>query len=87
MTRSGAFAWSALVAAVCSIIVTLKVGLNPDMRPVENVVGFIFLLAVSWAVAGIVLLLSRFKARPLTLMILSVAVSITVSVLAIVQLP
>jgi uncharacterized membrane protein HdeD (DUF308 family) len=85
MTRQGAFAWTALVAAACSIVVTFKVGLNPDMRAIELVIGFIFLLLISWAAAGIVLLLSRFKARPLTLMIVSIAVSIVVSIWAIVQ--
>jgi|SRR6516165_348212 hypothetical protein len=86
MTRPGAFAWSALAAAACSIVVTFKVGLNPDMRAIELVIGFIFLLLISWAAAGIVLLLSRFKARPLTLMSVSIAVSVAVSVWAIVQL-
>jgi hypothetical protein len=86
MTGQGAFLWTALAAVVCSTVVTFRVGLDPDMRAIEVVVGFIFLLSISWAVAGTVLLLSRFKARPLTLMIVSVAVSVAVSVWAIVRL-
>jgi hypothetical protein len=86
MTRWGAFLWTALAAAVCSTVVTIKVGLDPDMRPVEIAAGFIFLLAISWAIAGIVLLLSRFKVSRRMLMIVSVAVSIMVSIWAIVRL-
>jgi hypothetical protein len=84
MTRRGAFLWSALVAFVCSTVVSFPFGLDDlEMRSVAIGVGFIFLLAISWAVAGIV---SISKAPPRTLMIVSVAVSIMVSVGVIVKL-
>jgi hypothetical protein len=96
MTRWGAFLWTALAAAACSIVVTLKVSpLQTDMRAIdaeilraiEAVAGLIFLLAVSWGAAGIVLLISQFKAQRATLMLVSVAVSIAVSTLAVILLP
>ena len=83
MTRRGAFLWSALVAAVCSIVVSLPFVLDPEAWSVAFGVVFIFLLAISWAVAGIV---SISKAPPRTLMIVSMAVSIMVSILVIVKL-
>jgi hypothetical protein len=86
MTRWGTFWWTALAAAVCSTVVTFRVGLDPDMRLVEIAVSFIFLLAISWAVAGNVFVFSRFKARPLTLMTVSVAISAAASIWAIVRL-
>ena len=89
MTRWGAFLWSALVAAVCSIVLSFPFGLivtfPSDLADLKmrsfafGVTGvvFIFLLAISWAVAGVV---SISKAPPRTLMIVSMAVSIMVTV-------
>lgn len=86
MSRWAAFLWSALAAIVCSVLVTIRVGEDPDVMHLESVVGATFLLAVSWAVAGIVLLLSRSKAQRLTLVIVSVVVSVAISAFAILLL-
>ena len=86
MTRTAAFLWTALAAAVCSVIVTLKVGEDQNMVIIESVAGFAFLLAISWIVAGAVFLLSRFKARRLTLIIVSAGTSVAVSICAIITL-
>jgi hypothetical protein len=94
MTRTAAFLWTALAAAVCSGVVTLKVDqelnmviIEEDLNMViiESVAGFAFLLAISWIVAGTVFLLSRFKARRLTLIIVSAGTSVAVSIWAIVK--
>jgi hypothetical protein len=97
MTKWGAFLWTALAAAACSIVVTLRVSpLQTDMTPTDAeilraiaVSSFISLLALSWAAAGIVLLLARltrYKAQRVTLMIVSVTVSIVLSISMIVLL-
>jgi hypothetical protein len=86
MTRWVAFLWTTLATAICSTVVTIEVGKDPSMTVVEAVAGVIFLLAVSWAIAGMVFLVSGFRARRLTLVIISVATSIIISMLAIVQL-
>lgn len=86
MTRTAAFFWTALAAALCSVIVTLKVGEDPSMVIIESVAGFAFLLVISWIVAGAVFLLSRFKARPLTLIIVSAGTSVAISIWAIITL-
>jgi hypothetical protein len=86
MTRTAAFLWTALAAVVCSVVVTLRVGVDPNMAIIESIVGFAFLLAISWVLAGIVFLLSGFKASRLTLVIVSVGAAIAVSIWAIVAL-
>ena len=87
MTKRGAFLWSALVAAVCSTVLSFPFAPDPEAWSVAFGVVFIFLLAISWVVAGIAfLVLPDSKRPPLTLIKVSVAVSIMVSVWVIVKL-
>ena len=62
------------------------VGNDPVVAAIESVAGFVFLMAFSWAIAGIVFLISGLRADRLTLVIVSVAITIATSVAAIVQL-
>ena len=87
MTRTAAFFWTALVAAVSSIVVSLHVGRAAEMMLVEIAAGFIFLFAISWTVAGIVEFLNGFKTRRLTLAIVSSATSLILAISALVFLP
>lgn len=82
MTRLRAFSWTALAAFSCSLFVAGETGKDPSLLVGDTIIGTIFLLAVSWAIAGMVYLVTRFRARPLALVITSVATSIAISLLA-----
>lgn len=86
MKKWQAVGLTAPISAVCSIVVTYRVGTDPDMAVVEAVFGFAFLLAISWVVAGMVFLLSRRSLRPQTLVLICAVVSIAVAAWSIVRL-
>ena len=86
MTRVRAVLWTGMVAVVCSSIVAWWTGKDQSMVAVDAIAGAIFLMAISWAIAGIVFLVSRRNAQRSTLVVIAAAVSIATSILAIILL-
>ncbi|WP_315797651.1 hypothetical protein [Bradyrhizobium sp. SZCCHNRI3043] len=87
MTRWKTFVWTAVAAAICSLFVTIEIGKDREMAVFEAISGLLFLLGASWAVAGLVYVVSLLKARRQTLMVVAISVIVALSAATVIWPP